>query len=343
MSSRSVAVTLTLIAILVTLALFAILALGILTGEPQSRPTELANLSGPIPTTEPPIIGDESGIEIKLGKLIPTPEPTATPEPTPTREPTAWHGHRHQIGAGHDIRAAEAPQLELSDLMSRLDGDSVGIVLFSGASFIQFPMTSDYATARTYVHNASPSAISRQGTVIGEAISTAMVGFSDQRVSQRVIVIMTDGESHEGDPVAAARQAAKDGAVTYTVGFGSPDGVPVPEYDERGQITGSARDSQGRTVISQLDEVTLRSVAEAGGGRYFRASEIDAMASLAGEIRSYQDEAFQSEFSQRKVERLQVFLLAGAFSLVLAELATDRLSLWYRRRRMWAAEGAAHV
>ena len=143
--------------------------------------------------------------------------------------------------------------------------------------------------------------------------------------------------------VAAARQAAKDGAVIYTVGFGSPDGGPVPEYDDRGQITGYPKDSQGRTVISQLDEVTLRSVAEAGGGRYFRASEIDAMASLAGEIRSYQDEAFQSEFSQRKVERLQVFLLAGALSLVLAELATDRLSLWYRRRRMWTAEGAAHV
>ena len=76
-------------------------------------------------------------------------------------------------------------KLEISDLMSRLEGDSVGIVLFSGASFIQFPMTSDYATARAYVHNASPSAISRQGTVIGEAIATAMVGFSNQRVSQR--------------------------------------------------------------------------------------------------------------------------------------------------------------
>ena len=234
-------------------------------------------------------------------------------------------------------------KLEISDLMSRLEGDSVGIVLFSGASFIQFPMTSDYATARAYVHNASPSAISRQGTVIGEAIATAMVGFSDQRVSQRVIVIMTDGESHEGDPVAAARQAAKDDAVIYTVGVGSPGGGPVPEYDDRGQIAGYPKDSQGRTVISQLDEVTLRSVAEAGGGRYFRASEIDAMASLAGEIRSYQDEAFQSEFSQRKVERLQVFLLAGALSLVLAELATDRLSFWCRRRRMWTAEGAAHV
>ena len=69
-------------------------------------------------------------------------------------------------------------KLEISDLISRLDGDEVGIVLFSGASFIQFPLTSDYATARTYLNHASPNAITRQGTVIAEAIETAMGGFS---------------------------------------------------------------------------------------------------------------------------------------------------------------------
>ena len=234
-------------------------------------------------------------------------------------------------------------KLEISDLISRLTGDEVGIVLFSGASFTQFPLTSDYATALTYMHNASPRAISRQGTVIGEAIATAMAGFSDQRVSQKVIVIMTDGESHEGDPVAAALQAAKEGAVIYTVGFGSPEGGPVPDHDERGDITGHRQDSQGRAVISQLDELTLRNVAEAGGGRYFRATEIDVIASLVEEIQSFQDESFQSEFSQRKVERFQLFLLVGALSLVLAGVMTDRLSPWYRRRRTGAAEGVGHV
>ena len=128
-------------------------------------------------------------------------------------------------------------KLEISDLVSRLDGDEVGIVLFSGASFIQFPLTSDYATARTYLNHASPNAITRQGTVIAEAIETAMAGFSTERERQKVIVIMTDGENHEGDPITAAREAAGQGAVIYTVGFGSPEGGPVPEYDERGEIT----------------------------------------------------------------------------------------------------------
>ena len=231
-------------------------------------------------------------------------------------------------------------KLEISDLISRLDGDEVGIVLFSGASFIQFPLTSDYATARTYLNHASPNAITRQGTVITEAIETAMGGFSTERENQKVIVIMTDGENHEGDPVAAAREAAAQGAVIYTVGFGSAEGGVVPEYDESGEITGYRQDAQGRVLISRIDEVALQQIAESGGGRYFRATDSGAIARLAEEIQSFEDQSLKSEFNQRKVERFQLFLLAGALCLALAELTTDRLSLPRRTRRRAAAGGA---
>ncbi len=234
-------------------------------------------------------------------------------------------------------------KLEISDLVSQLDGDEIGVVLFSGASFIQFPLTTDYATARAYLNHAGPNMITRQGTVIGEAIGTAMAGFNNQRVSQKVIVIMSDGENHEGDPVAAARQAADEDAVIYTVGFGSPEGGAIPEYGERGTTTGYHQDAQGRPVISQLDEVTLQQVAEAGGGRYFRADGGGAIAGLADEIQSFQDENFRSEFRQRRSERFQLFLLAGALSLVLAEMMTDRLSLSLRKRRTESVDGAEHV
>ena len=234
-------------------------------------------------------------------------------------------------------------KLEISDLMSRLTGDEVGIVLFSGASFIQFPLTFDYATARTYLRNASPDAITRQGTVIAKAIETAMTGFSEERVSQKIIVIMTDGENHEGDPIAAARQAAEDGAVIYTVGFGSPEGEPVPEYDGQGNVIGYREDDQGRVVITQLDEAALQQVAQAGGGKYFRAVERGAIAGLVDEIQSFQDESLQSEFNRTNVERFQIFLLAGVLSLVLAELMTDRLSLSLWRRRATAAEEVGHA
>ena len=226
-------------------------------------------------------------------------------------------------------------KLEISDLMTRLNGDAVGIVLFSGASFIQFPLTSDYSTARTYLGHAGTDSITRQGTAISEAIYTASAGFSDQRLSQKVIVIMTDGENHEGDPFRAAREAAEEGIVTYTVGFGSPEGRPVPVYDEQGSVIGYRQDAQGREIISRLDEGALQQIAEAGGGRYYRASERGAIADLVDQIGTFQAERFQSELSQRKVERFQMFLLAGALSLILAEVLTDRLSTSVRRR--WLA------
>ena len=231
-------------------------------------------------------------------------------------------------------------KLEISDLISRLYGNEVGIVLFSGASFIQFPLTFDYSTARTYLNHANPNAITRQGTVIAEAIETAMPGFSTERERQKVIVIMTDGESHEGDPIAAARQAAEQGAAIFTVGFGSPDGAPVPTHDERGEITGYSQDSEGNPLISRIDEVALQQIAESGGGRYFRATDSGAIAGLAEEVQSFEDQSLRSEFNQRKVERFQLFLLAGALCLAIAEIATDRLFLPRRTGRQAPSEGA---
>lgn len=234
-------------------------------------------------------------------------------------------------------------KLEISDLMSRLTGDEIGIVLFSGASFIQFPITFDYATARTYLSHAHPDAITRQGTVIAEAIETAMTGFSDQRTGQKVIVVMTDGENHEGNPVEEARRAASEGAVVYTIGFGSVQGEPLPEYDESGALVGFREDAQGDVIISQLDEETLVRVAEAGGGRYFRAADPDAISDLASEIQSFEDETLESEFSRTKIERFQIFLLAGVLALAAAEVMTDRFSIRVGRRRSVSEEGAGNA
>ena len=237
----------------------------------------------------------------------------------------------------------ERAKLEIDDMMSKLTGDEVGIVLFSGSSFIQFPMTFDYATARTYLRHANPSIISRQGTVIEKAIRTSLTGFSEERASQKIIVVMTDGENHEGDPVAAAREAREQGAVVYTVGFGSPEGEPLPIFDLWGNVSGYREDDQGQVILSRLDEATLRRVADAGGGKYFRAVDRGAVEGLVDEIESFQDESFQSEFNRTKIERFQIFLLAGILSLVLAEVMSDRLSISLWRRRASAVEEAGHV
>jgi Ca-activated chloride channel family protein len=224
-------------------------------------------------------------------------------------------------------------KMEIADLMERLGGDEIGLVLFSGASFVQFPLTSDYATARTFLDSARPQVISRPGTAIADAIRTALGGFDVNRSSQKAIVLITDGENHEGDALAMARTAAEQGIRIYTVGLGSPEGVPIPEYDERGEVAGYKVDQNGKAVLSRLDEAGLQQIAEAGNGHYYRAtasgSELEA---LAQELNTLQTAELASVLEVRGIERFQFFLLIGLAALVAAELIPDRAVRGLRRQ-----------
>jgi Ca-activated chloride channel family protein len=216
-------------------------------------------------------------------------------------------------------------KLEIADLMDQLGGDEVGLVLFSGASFIQFPLTSDYATARSFLDAAEPGVISRPGTAIGDAIHTAMTGFDPHRSSQRVILLITDGEDHEGDALKAAQQAAEEGVIIYAIGFGSPQGDPIPVYNDAGEVTGFKKDANGEVVLSKLDESTLQQIAQAGGGQYYRASaDGSELKALQAEISRLQKEELAERFETYGVERFQGFVLAGLAALVIAGVIPDR-------------------
>lgn len=223
-------------------------------------------------------------------------------------------------------------KLEIRDLTQRLDGDEIGLVLFSGASYLQVPLTSDYNTALAYLGSAGPQLISRPGTVIGDAIRTAMRSFDDKLESQKVLIIMTDGEDVETDPMTAAQEAAEAGVMIYTIGFGTPDGEPVPETDQFGRVLGYKTDPQGNPVLSRLDETTLLAVAQTGKGQYFRATasgqELDT---LLAEIDDLQQAQLLSRLETRRIERYQIFLALALVALVAAELIPDRLVA--RRRR----------
>ncbi len=218
-------------------------------------------------------------------------------------------------------------KLEISDLMDKLKGDEMGLVLFSGASFIQFPLTSDFATARTFLDAATPQVISRPGTAIGDAIRTALAGFDETRASQRVIIIMTDGEDHNSNPLEAAKDAAAQGVIIFTIGFGSPGGNPIPEFNDAGEVVGYKKDANGETVISKLDEVTLQQIALATGGEYFRAGaegkELDA---LTDALEKMQETELESQFETRQVERFQWFVAIALLALIAAELIPAQVS-----------------
>jgi Ca-activated chloride channel family protein len=246
----------------------------------------------------------------------------------------------------HDIAPTrlDRAKLEIRDLARQLNGDEIGIVPFSGAAFLQVPLTSDYTTALTYLQSAGPSLISRPGTVIGDAIRTAAASFDPRLASQKVLVVMTDGEDVESDPLVAASEAADKGVMIYTIGFGTPEGEVVPEIDQNGRTLGVKQDAQGNPIISRMDENTLQKIAETGGGRYYRATaDGGELSSLLAEIGSLQKAQLQSRQAVRLIERYQIFLALAFAAMVLAELIPDRVRsrsarTWMQRMRRGAGK-----
>lgn len=228
-----------------------------------------------------------------------------------------------------DIRPnrLERAKLEAADLLERLHGDEVGLVLFSGAAFIQFPLTFDYPTARTFLDRAETEMIARQGTVLDEAIGVSMVGLDNDRAGHKAIVIISDGEDdlQESDYVRAASRAAEAGLTVYTIGVGTTDGEPIPVKDAWGNFVGYQEDGDGNMVLSRINEDVLRSVAAAGGGTYVLAGgSTSAAAVIAEELDNLEKTIVESEITNARVERFQWFVGGAILLLIASQLIPER-------------------
>ncbi len=164
----------------------------------------------------------------------------------------------------------ERARQAITQLVDQLRDDRIGLILFAGDAYTQIPVTNDYLSAKMFLASAGPDAVSKQGTAIGAAIDLGIRSFTPQSDKSRALVIITDGENHEDDAIAKARLAAEKGIVVHTIGIGSPDGAPIPIRS--GGTTTYLKDREGNTVISKLDEKSLREIASITGGRYVRAS-----------------------------------------------------------------------
>ena len=157
-------------------------------------------------------------------------------------------------------------------------------------------------------------------------VGLKMSGFDYNRPSQKVILLITDGEDHETDTLAVAQQAADEGIMLYTIGFGSPQGEPIPEYNTQREVVGFKRDQQGEVVLSKLDEATLQQIAQIGHGRYFRASaDGSELEALLGALSTLQKAKLASQMETWAVERFQGFLLVALLALLVSEFIPDRL------------------
>ena len=146
--------------------------------------------------------------------------------------------------------------------MDRLRDDRIGLIVFAGNSFVQLPITTDYVSAKMFLNSISTGSVPVQGTAIGEAINTAVRSSSAQSEKSRAVIVITDGENHEDDPVEASRNAAQAGVRVYAIGVGSPEGQPIPVDGEL------LKDRDGNIVVTRLDEDILKEVAAAGNGLY---------------------------------------------------------------------------
>ncbi|MFC1477105.1 VWA domain-containing protein [candidate division KSB1 bacterium] len=180
-----------------------------------------------------------------------------------------------------DIRPSrlEKAKHEVSRIIDRLEGDRIGIIAFAGEAFVQAPLTLDYGAAKLLLSVVNPGLIPLPGTNIAAAIEKAVGAFEQKERKYKVMILITDGESHEGDIDLWTEAAAREGIIIYTVGIGLPEGVPIPEYNENGVRLGFKKDEDGATVVSKLDELTLTKIAQTTNGKYYNAtpdeSELD--------------------------------------------------------------------
>lgn len=236
----------------------------------------------------------------------------------------------------------ERAKQEIIDLIQGLKGDRVGVVVFAGDAFALCPLTVDYDAALMLVQTADVDVVSEPGTALQRAIEKSAALFPQTGKTDRVIILVTDGEGHEGDPVAEAKKAAEKGVRIYTIGIGNPSGEIIPLRGTDGSIGGYKKDDTGETVLTRLDEKTLEEIARAAGGRYFPATrEGLELKVLYREISGMEQKAIKGEFLERKKDRFGWFL-AGAFVLLgLDVLTVPRGSMKNRGKGKILHTGAA--
>ena len=154
----------------------------------------------------------------------------------------------------------------ISRLIDKFENDKVGLIVFAGDAFVQLPITNDFISAKMFLETISPALISRQGTDIGGAISLAMKSFTNTEGVGKAIILITDGENHEGGAEEAAKLAADKGMNVYVLGIGSLEGAPIPADGSNDY----RRDKEGNVVVTKLNEQMAQTVAQAGNGAYIR-------------------------------------------------------------------------
>lgn len=203
----------------------------------------------------------------------------------------------------------------VENLVDHFTNDKIGLVVFAGDAFVQLPITSDYVSAKMFLQNIDPSLIETQGTDIARAITVGMRSFTQQEKVGRAIIVITDGEDHEGGAAEAAAEARKRGINVFILGVGSVKGAPIPTGNG-----GYMTDATGQTVMSALNEPMCQDIAKAGSGTYIHVDNTsDAQEQLNDELTKLQKGETNSVIYSEYDEQFQAFGILAVL-LLIAEI-----------------------
>ena len=231
-------------------------------------------------------------------------------------------------------RLEKAQQLT-AQIINNLVSDRVGIIAYAGKAVPQLPITTDYAAAKMFLQNMNTDMLSSQGTAIDEAIQLSRTYFNDAEQTNRVLVIISDGEDHNDLNLDVAKAAAKEGIKIFTIGVGSEKGGPIP-LKRNGVVMRYKKNQKGETVITKLNPNTLTAIAEEANGLFIQGQNTkqvtEKIAEILIKLEIYEFEA--KEFSEFK-DQFQWFLGLGLFFLILDVLFLERKTAWLKRLNLF--------
>ena len=213
----------------------------------------------------------------------------------------------------------ERTKLAVKDLLKQLNGDRIGLIAFAGDAFLMCPLTVDYGGFRTSLNELTTQTVPRGGTNVGAAIKEAINGYAKIPAKYKVVILLTDGENLEGDPIAAAKEAKQEGIKIYSIGIGTQEGDLIRGENDQGKSE-FLKDENGNFVKSKLNEAVLREIAEATDGIYAHASSSESGLELIYEkaLSKMEKREIEGKMEKRYIERFQI-PLALALLLLISE------------------------
>lgn len=236
-----------------------------------------------------------------------------------------------------DVKPTRLDQAKqfISKLIDKLKGDRVGLIIFAGNAYLQVPLTSDYLATKSLLRTVSPRLAPTQGTAIGEAVSLANSAFVKGEKQYKVLLIISDGENHEGKAIEAAGLAADSGVVIHTMGVGSVRGAPIPVV-QGGREVDYKRDREGNIVLSKMNEEMLEDVARAADGKFFNLDRPDqAVYNFMSELAAMEKKDFEEVVFTDYEDQFQWFLGLGILFLVLEFFLSEGKNRWFSQWKIF--------